>query len=210
MLELSQRVTSDLIFLGDDSMTAQVPDGYMYEGKEYSIIAMSKNINFNIEDFGIQPEYTCTACWRGFAIDYSIEYAKLLLKTIWVSQSGSGYPDVNGVKVKKLEKRGIFSYVYENVNMPIKYTGKIVIGCGFIDKYYIHMGFQEAWAYETVLELIFKKGVLLDVIDHSDRVRKIREDIESGKSDTKEVNILSSIHKSFSLNIEDKAWWLNE
>ena len=90
-------------------MTAQVPDGYMYEGKEYSIIAMSKNINFNIEDFGIQPEYTCTACWRGFAIDYSIENAKLLLKTIWVSQSSSGYPDVNGVKVKKLEKRGIFS-----------------------------------------------------------------------------------------------------
>ena len=72
------------------------------------------------------------------------------------------------------------------------------------------MGFQEAWAYETVLELIFKKGVLLDVIDHSDKVRKIREDIETKESDTKEVNILASIHKGFSLNIEDKAWWLNE
>lgn len=189
-------------------MTAQVPDTYSYKGKKYSIIAMSEEIDFNPKDFGIDPQHTCTACWNGFAVDYDIKYDKLLLSRLWVSRSGSGYPDVNGVKVRKLEKGFIYSYVYEDVDMLMDYTGKIVIGCGFLDEYYIHMGFQRAWAYETVLELVFENGSLIKEIDHSENVRKIREDIEAKKFEAKESNIHHFVHKSFSLSLKDKAWWI--
>lgn len=81
-----------------------------------------------------------------------------------------------------LEKLGIFGYVYEDVNLLVKYTGKIVIGNSFIDEYYKHMGLQRAWAYKKVLELIFEKGRLVEVIDHSETVQKIREEMESEKN----------------------------
>ena len=165
-------------------MTAQVPDTYLYEGKEYSIVAMSKRINFNPLKYGIDPQWTCTACWTGYSVDYSVEDSKLLLKRLWISKSASGYPDVNGIKVKKLEKSGIFSYVYENVNITINYTGKIVIGNGFIDKYYTHTAFmsQRPWAYDKALELIFEKGILVDVLDHSETVRAVREEIDADRN----------------------------
>ena len=163
-------------------MTAQVPDTYVYEGKKYSLIAMSKRPRFNPLKYGIEPQYTCTACWAGYAEDYNIVDSKLFLQRLWISESGSGYPDVNGVKVKELEKPGIFGYVYEDVNLLVKYTGKIVIGNSFIDEYYKHMGLQRAWAYKKVLELIFEKGRLVEVIDHSETVQKIREEMESEKN----------------------------
>ncbi len=44
------------------------------------------------------------------------------------------------------------------------------------------MGLQRAWAYKKVLELIFEKGRLVEVIDHSETVQKIREEMESEKN----------------------------
>lgn len=44
------------------------------------------------------------------------------------------------------------------LDFSINYSGDIVIGTGFIDKYNIHMGYQQAYAYEKVYELIFEQG----------------------------------------------------
>ena len=92
--------------------------------------------------------------------------------------------------------------------MPIEYTGKLVLGNGFIWDYYIHMGFQRAWAYEKVIELIFEKGVLVNVIDHSEKVKEIRAEINAGVKDSRERNTHTFVDKSFSMKLEDKAWWI--
>ena len=188
-------------------MTAQIPDKYEYEGKEYSIVAMTDDIEFTPEKYGLEPQYTCTACWRGYAVKYSIENGKLMVKNLLVSDSSSGFPKINGIEAKSMGDI-IFSKIYKNINLPIEYTGKIVLGNGFIWDYYIHMGFQRAWAYEKVIELIFEKGVLVNVIDHSEKVKAIRAEIEAGTREAKEDSIPTFVDKSFSLSLEDKAWWI--
>lgn len=188
-------------------MTAQVPDKYEYEGKEYSIIAMSDDIEFSPEQYGLEPQYICTACWRGYAVKYAIEDEKLLVKNLFVSDSSSGFPNINGIEAESIGDI-IFSHMYRNINLQTEYTGKIVMGNGFIRDYYIHMGFQRAWAYEKVIELIFEKGVLVNVIDHSEKVKAIRAEIEAGTREAKEDSIPTFVDKSFSLAMEDKVWWI--
>lgn len=61
----------------------------------------------------------------------------------------------------------------------MKYTGKILIGKGFINKYYIHMGYQRAWAYEVLEKLIFYKGKLIETVDHSEMAKKLRLELEN-------------------------------
>lgn len=79
------------------------------------------------------------------------------------------YPEINGklptpesfyfdiYKDGKQEYDG--SYEYKDLGMPIDFTGKIVLGDGFLQKYYIHMGFQRAWAYERLIELDIEEGI---------------------------------------------------
>lgn len=100
--------------------------------------------------------------------------------------------------------------VYKNVNLRISYTGRIVVGSEFLNQYYIHMGYQRAWAYKTVLELVFEEGILLNTIEHSEKAEKMREQIQFNKNFRKDLdkNIPQFVEDSFSLDLKTKCWWL--
>lgn len=34
-------------------------------------------------------------------------------------------------------------HLYKDINIPIEYTGNVLVGGDFIDEYYIHMDFKE-------------------------------------------------------------------
>ena len=74
---------------------------------------------------------------------------------------------------------------------------------GFIDKYYIHMGYQQAYAYEKVVELIFEKGQLMEAIDHSGKVDQIRQTIDE-KHEGQKDQMLDNINNFFSLRYNEK------
>ena len=62
----------------------------------------------------------------------------------------------------------VLAFLYhKNIGIRMKYTGKILVGKDFLREYYIHMGYQRAWAYQTLVEFIFEDGSLLDTVDHS-------------------------------------------
>lgn len=91
------------------------------------------------------------------------------------------------------------------------YTGRILVGKGFIHDYYIHMGFQRAWAYETLKEFVFENGKLINVVDHSKIAAELREliDRDPEEFDNKlHEDIIGFVNSSFSLDFENKAWWL--
>lgn len=210
-------------------MTAQIGDIYKYKNREYSIVAMSSPINFKPEDYGLEPQSRCTACWNGYWCEYHIENDRLLLKNLFMFNSEGNYPLLNGVGVVEQTYHEGTSYKlgegkpkkvmledhmghreYRNVNLPIKYTGKILVGDGFIRDYYIHMGYQRAWAYNELLEFVFEKGSLIETIDHSDMAEKIRCELKSNDTNIKNEreNIVLLIERSFSLDMKDKAWWI--
>ena len=123
------------------------------------------------------------------------------------------YPPLFGVEVKQIvDDCNIFgmNHYYE-LNKLIPFTGKMMLGSDFLSEYYIHMGFQQAWAYKTVKELEFENGHLININDYSDRVDKIRKHIKD-KQDVEDLHddILGFVRDSFSRSYEDKVLWLNQ
>lgn len=61
-------------------------------------------------------------------------------------------------------------------------------------------------------ELVFQKGKLIKTFQHNEMARKIREEIDSESSNkektSKDINIPLFVEKSFSLDMKDKAWWI--
>lgn len=192
-------------------MTAQIPDNFRFNRKSYDLVAMTNSIDFDPEDHGLKPVPMHTACWRGFFCDFKITKKGLFLDRLNISTELMEFPDLWGSKPKvKHSNEDSASLVYEKINHKIDYTGSIVLGDGFLDEYYIHMGFQRPWAYESVVEVVFENGNLVKTIDHSETVAKIREEISSGKDFESRKNLFDFVTDSFSLDARTKAWWLFE
>ncbi len=194
-------------------MTAQIGDKFIYKGDNYSIVAISNPIQFKPLDYGIKPIACCTACWNGYWCDYQVSAKGIVLKNLYINAEDDYYPEINNVNPQK-EGKESFEYmghhIYRNLNIYMEYTGKILIGKGFINKYYIHMGYQRAWAYEVLEELVFDNGKLVKTVDHSEMAKKLRKEIENeaGEMKKESYNIPLFVDKSFSLEMEDKAWWI--
>lgn len=199
-------------------MTAQIGDKFTFKGDDYSIVAISTPIGFNFQNYGITPEPICTACWNGYWCEYEISDTGIFLKNLYINSKDDYYPEINGVRPVDDEKEGQKRYqymghhLYKNLSIPLEYTGKILVGKGFLREYYIHMGYQRAWAYENLRELIFENGKLMETFDHGEMAKKLRKEIDA-QTNNKErangnVNISMFIEKSYSLNMEDKAWWI--
>jgi hypothetical protein len=202
-------------------MTAQIGDKYFFDGDAYSIVAMSERLSFNPVDYGLTPRFACTACWDGYWCDYDISEKGILLKNLYINCADNSYPETNGVSVSDFseeEHNHWGHHVYENINIPMKYSGKIVVGKGFIQKYYIHMGYQRAWAYETLVELVFEKGVLTQKIDHSGVAEALRKSLDktggaqAGESIFGQLSGSTEqfVEESFSLDLINKCWWIDD
>lgn len=194
-------------------MTAQIPDEYIYDEKEYSIVAMSEPINFNPKEYGLNPIMLSTDCRRGYQCTYLIKDDNIFLNKLYVSTMGENvdFPSINGIKPNVFEAKkdsGFYHLNYDNINKEIEYTGKILLGSEFDFNYYIHMGYQRAWAYNKLIELTFEQGVLLDISDQSEMAEKLRQQITDNPQAFKEKNIMKFVEDSFSLDFAAKAWWL--
>ncbi len=195
-------------------MTAQIGDTFKYESYEYRIVAISEPLQFRPQDYGIQPKGVCSACWKGYWCEYNISEKGIILENFYVNSYNDYYPEVNGVQPLRGQENQYFHYMghhcYKGINIKINYTGKIVVGKDFLSDYYIHMGYQRAWAYETLKELVFEEGALVEVIDHSamaDMLRaKIQEDPEFGFK--LHSNIPQFVEDSFDLSLKTKVWWI--
>lgn len=159
-------------------MTAQIGDKYTYKNNQYCIVAMNRRVDFNPKTYGLNISPSCTACWRGFWCEYEIYDGGVVLKKLYVHTADDKYPDINGVKVNATEDP--YEYMghrlYNDLNIGINYSGKILIGDEYMPEYYIHAGFQRAWAYKELKEFIFEKGILVKINDYSDAAELIREE----------------------------------
>ena len=211
-------------------MTAQIGDIYRYKRKEFSIVALSAPIQFDPKDYDLEPHTSSTACWRGYWCEYNITDEKLFLQNLYLFNADGKYPPLKGIEISPQEYEECVFYrhnskkrkktkmpkhmghrVYENINIPISYTGKILLGDEFLDEYYVHMGFQRGWAYQRLVELIFENGNLVECNDLSHLAKEQREAIKKQGKDSRypdDGNIPQFVTDSFSLDYADKAWWL--
>jgi hypothetical protein len=163
-------------------MTGQISDGFRYQEHEFAISGISDHKTwFKPSRMRLKPDSPTTACWRGYVAHFALANAQLVLDQLHICLVGKDYaprtgPIINGVKPKgPSADRDWFNNHYLDLGYPLKYTGRLLLGTGFIQALYVHMGDQLPWKYENVHELVFKDGLLIEAYDRSDQMVAIRQ-----------------------------------
>jgi hypothetical protein len=154
-------------------MTAQINDSFLFQDQKFSIVGVSDENLFHPAEYGKQPLPRITSCWRGYVATYAILDDKLVLSMLQVNLGREG-PPVHNVR-PAFSTQGTFDNIYRNIDLPVDFSGGMLVANGFIQSLYVHMGFHPAWKYETVLDLIFSQGTLLETRDVSRQMAEMRE-----------------------------------
>lgn len=152
-------------------MTAQASDSFRWTGETWQLTDGASL--FDPTSVGLTPRMLSTANWRGYTCEYAVQDDRLVLSTLRVgladediARAGGDGPLVNGRAASK--RIGIESW-YEDLALPLPFSGTLTLGRDFIQELYVHMGFHPAWKFRTVAELRFRDGLLESSEDVSDR-----------------------------------------
>jgi hypothetical protein len=156
-------------------------------------------------------------------VTYSLNINKYLrLKDLFVNLSNvdaKNFEDVRGKVIngiaprKPKEDESFFNNIYQNINLPLLYNGRILIADEFIHNYYVHMGFHPAWKYRKVYELIFKDGLCISAHDVSDKMEEFRENIDLiniKRARESKKTIERRVFKSFYRRYSPLDTWIDE
>jgi len=154
-------------------MTAQINDSFLFQVQKFSIVGVNGERLFHPAEYGLQPLPRITSCWRGFVCTSKTLHNELLLDTLQTNLDLAG-PAINNI-LPEFSTRSTFNNTYHDLNLHIDFSGGMLVANGFIQALYVHMGFHPAWKYETVIELAFSNGYLLDTKDVSGQMAELRE-----------------------------------
>jgi hypothetical protein len=152
-------------------MTGQIPDQFKYAGEAYDLVGIDGEALYEPQDFGITTRAASTACWRGYQMFYNCKNGELVLEHMYVRSHDR--PIVNGVSPKdspESEQKFFFNTFYEDLNLKTKFTGSLLLAQDFISEMYVHMGFQSAEAFRTVIEISVSDGNITGVRDLSEEM----------------------------------------
>jgi hypothetical protein len=183
-------------------MTAQIHDHIYYRGDEYAIVGIKGSGLPSPLDFGIIPVMMSTACYRGYFAGYTCTGDMLFLTSLTVRARTNTYPPVDDVHPVI---GGAFNAgQYQGLYLPVRFTGGLLIARDFIQSMYIHMGFQKAPAYQTVIELWFENGNLRSAMDYSEKMALIRETLmqPANAAGARVEDVGQWIERMFSLEYE--------
>ncbi len=162
-------------------MTAQIHDWFIYRDKKYH----TASIGLNLETFGLTPTMSFTACRRGYIAEFGLKNGRLVLMALAVNNDmkpNKEIPSVNGIAPRIIGQgamvsdfKGFMDFEYNDINLPINFTGSILITDKFLKERYVHMGYQDPKSYRVVIELKFKDGLLKSTRDLSRKMARERE-----------------------------------
>jgi hypothetical protein len=171
-------------------MTAQINDTFHYREREYAVAGISEGELFDPALLELNPRGVCTACYRGYMAEFAVSNTRLVLRTLQVNLLNPSEltaevgPTFCGVKpTTSLDEFEMFNNSYEGLNYHLEYTGGLLLGDGFIEDLYVHMGFHPAWKYEAVVELVFDAGILMAEYDRSDQMAEFRRGMLENKDE---------------------------
>jgi hypothetical protein len=182
---------------GSICATAQIPDTFIFKGEEYSLIGKTEGDFATPEQFGMTAVMIHTACYRGYYATYELTEKGLFLRKFTLRTKNGNYLPISGVHPAITRER--YQADYANLHVLIPFSGKIRLARGFIQKLYIHMGYQKPTAFKTVLDITLKEGKVVRIHDRSEEMEKKRgafkKAYESGKID-------KTIEDAFSLDMK--------
>ena len=151
-------------------MTAQIPDTFIFQGYQYSLIEITGNNLASLNKFGMEPKVIDTSCYRGYYATYELKENALYLKELTVREKNKHYPPIDGIKPIKDGCKASYS----NLCIAVYFSGKILLAKDFIHELYIHMGYQRPIAFKKVLDITLQDGKIVNIKDRSKEIKIIR------------------------------------
>jgi len=147
---------SDIIVLGDD---------------EYAVVEPESGLLFDVRAHGVAPVSMHSANTRGELARFRIDDGQLLLSDLQVG-SVDAPPPINGVEATTDEYGQVWTYL--ELDMPIEWSGDLIVGADPILDLYVHAGFLPVWHYERVTAFDIEGGVVQSSEDRSEQVGEFR------------------------------------
>jgi hypothetical protein len=177
------------------TMTAQIPDTFLFKGDEYSLIGVKGGDLASPEQFGMEPEMMHTACYRGFYAAYELTEEALYLRGLTLREKNGNYLPIQGTKPAKSGHHA----TYTDLSVLVPFTGKMRLAKDFIEELYIHMGFQKPSAFKTVLDITLDGGRVVEV---KDRSREMEQKRGSFKKRYESGDMMRGIQEAFDLDMD--------
>ncbi|WP_147341223.1 hypothetical protein [Actinomadura logoneensis] len=157
----------------------------IYEDRSYALAGQDGEGLFSPSALGLRPVPMSTACWRGHVCEYTVLGGELVLTGLEMRVEGEP-PTVFGLA--PVHREGARGPRYQGLREPMRFTGRLVLGRELLSEWYVHMGFQSAWKYEEVRELVFDDGRLTEAHDRSeDAARRRRAEADAHRRRSREA-----------------------
>lgn len=163
-------------------MTMQIKDSFYHANTDYAVVACSTPLLFDPREYGITPISYTTACYRGYWCGYCIKENRLVLQNLFIYSQNKHYPTIANIEaVPEQGKMHIPNRhrVYYGIQLPIIYTGRILVGSDPTPTHHIKGVCNDPWRYKDLREFAFKNGTATEIIDHSETAEDIRKFIRT-------------------------------
>ena len=198
---------------------------------------------FSPKEYGLIPQMRNTACIRGYWCEFDIN-DKLILKNMYVfaetypeingvNVNPIEYVDEEFYVIDKLELDEVTDIdftkypkviqrmetndgfrLYENINLVVGYTGKMLLTEGDMANYRQWLSRIGAYAFlgfKKVIELEIDNGIVINTNDYSSMIKQMRKDISKLKVKPQEIEDSESAKLLVSTNLQSKLgelpWW---
>lgn len=192
----------------------QIKDSLYYTDKSYTIVTCNTPLCFDPREYGVTPTPYTTACHRGYWSEYSILNNQLVLQNLFIYSKNNDYPPITNVKPSLTPQESHFPnrhHVYNDIQLSIAYTGKILIGSDPVPTHYIKGVYNDPWKYTDLKECVFKDDNLVEIIDHSETAADIRKFIRTMSASEPEIGPMGT-YVRFNLPLlgflSNYPWWI--
>lgn len=152
-------------------MTTQATDSIIFNNNKYSILKTSGKLPHEPIDFGLKLKALTSANWRGHTRTYLVKNKELFFEELTANERTGASIPINGIL--PTDNKGVFHY--QNLNMHAKYSGSILIAHSLAKGYPIHEMNYDPFMFETVFELEFNEGKLINSADLSSKFETTRQ-----------------------------------
>lgn len=187
-------------------MTTQHPDTVLVDGHPYNLTAVEGEGLFDPEAYGLTATGMGTGCYRGHICTYALtDDGHLVLRDLEIGlEAGEALRTsfrLNG-RLPVGEPGPTYDETYyQQVDLPVPFSGKLLIADGWIAGFYLNMGFQPAWRFERVLDIHFADGMAMAINDVSVELAALRERLgAAGTRPTPGEATIDWIGRAFSLS----------
>lgn len=113
--------------------------------------------------FGMEPAMMHTGCYRGYHCTYELTEQGLLLRQLTLRERNGRYLPIGGIEPTMEE----FRATYHGLAISVPFTGRLTLAKDLIPGRYVHMGYQEPTAFNTVLRVELAGGMITATEDVS-------------------------------------------